>query len=80
MAVKNDLHNVVLFHRKQAGLSREQLAMLAGVGKTVIYDFEKGKQTVRWSTIMAILETLNIQLEWSSPLKTVYEESFSETS
>ena len=43
MAVKKDLHKVALFHRKEAGLSREQLAMLAGVGKTVIYDFEKGK-------------------------------------
>lgn len=79
MAVKNDIHSVVFFHRKQAGLSREELANLAGVGKTVIYDLEKGKKTLRWATIMAILDALNIELDWNSPLKTVYEESFGKT-
>ncbi len=79
MAVKNNLGSLVFFHRKQAGLSRVELATLAGVGKTVIYDLEKGKQTVRWDTIMAILETLNIDLDWNSPLKSLYEKSLSKT-
>ncbi len=40
-------NEIVLFHRKKSGLSRNQLADLAGVGKTVIYDIEKGKETMR---------------------------------
>jgi serine/threonine-protein kinase HipA len=39
------LSEIVLFHRKKSGLTRNQLADLAGVGKTVIYDIEKGKET-----------------------------------
>lgn len=51
MAVKIDMESIatvgriVQFHRKQAGLSRIALADIAGVGKTIVYDIEKGKQT-----------------------------------
>ncbi len=76
MTVKNDLHNLVLFHRKQARLSRKELAELAGVGKTVIYDLEKGKSTVKWSTIKAILKALNIEIKFQSPLMEEYEKSY----
>lgn len=79
MAVKNGIHSIVFFHRKQAGLSREELANLAGVGKTVIYDLEKGKETLRWATVMAILDALNIELAWNSPLRPIYEESLGKT-
>jgi HTH-type transcriptional regulator/antitoxin HipB len=34
------MSEIVGFHRKQSGLTRQQLADLAGVGKTVIYDIE----------------------------------------
>ncbi len=66
---------MVLFHRKQAALSRKDLAELAGVGKTVIYDLEKGKQTVKWSSISAILSALNISISFNSPLIQEYEKS-----
>ena len=33
---------MVFFHRKKSGLSRNELAKIAGVGKTVIYDIEHG--------------------------------------
>ena len=68
MAANNDLHEIVKYHRQQANLSREQLANLAGVGKTVIYDLEKGKKTVKWSTIILILNALNIKIRFESPL------------
>ena len=45
------LNEIVLFHRKKSGLSRNQLADLAGVGKTVIYDIEKGKEAIRFSIL-----------------------------
>ncbi len=75
MSVIYELHNVLLYHRKQAKLSRNELAELAGVGKTVIYDLEKGKKTVKWSTITTILEALNIDIVFQSPLMEEYEKS-----
>jgi len=75
MAVKNELHKIILFHRKEAKLSRKDLAELAGVGKTVVYDLEKGKKTVRWATIKKILDVLNIDIQFQSPLMDDYENS-----
>jgi len=71
---------VIKFHRKAARLSRIQLAELAGVGKTVIYDIEKGKVSVQLDTLAKILKVLNITLVLKSPLmdnltKTVNEKS-----
>jgi HTH-type transcriptional regulator/antitoxin HipB len=42
MVRSQELAEVIRMHRKAARLSRVQLAELAGVGKTVIYDIEKG--------------------------------------
>lgn len=55
-------------HRKAAKLSQIQLAEMAGVGKTVVYDIEKGKETVQLVTLRKILHTLNIKVELISPL------------
>jgi len=76
--VKNALHEIIYYHRKQASLSRNQLAELSGVGKTVIYDLEKGKQTVRWANIIAVLEVLNVTICFESPLMENYEKSHRE--
>ncbi|MCK4413432.1 MAG: helix-turn-helix transcriptional regulator [Candidatus Eisenbacteria sp.] len=62
------LGNAVRSHRKAAGLTQQGLARLAGVGKSVVYDIEKGKATVRLETLMRVLTTLNIDLLWRSPL------------
>ncbi len=78
MTVKYSLQNMILYHRKHAKLSRKDLADLAGVGKTVIYDLEKGKQTVKWSSIMPILNALNIGISFNSPLMQEYEKSLSQ--
>ena len=63
-----DFGKIVRFHRKRAGLSQKELADLAGVGKTVIFDIEKGKETVKLITLMKVLDTLNIRMEFNSPL------------
>ncbi len=55
-------------HRKAARLSRVQLAELAGVGKSVIYDIEKGKESVQLDTLQKILKVLNIKIILTSPL------------
>lgn len=64
----NDLSEVIRFHRKQSGLTQKGLADLAGVGKTVIYDIEKGKETIQLNTIKKILSVLNIKIKFESPL------------
>ena len=68
------MSEIVLFHRKKSGLSRNQLADLAGVGKTVVYDIEKGKETIRFSTLQKVLKALNIKITFSSPLMEVLNE------
>ncbi|MDA3838830.1 MAG: helix-turn-helix domain-containing protein [Candidatus Delongbacteria bacterium] len=77
MTVNKEIHKIILFHRKQAKLSRIELAELADVGKTVIYDLEHGKKTVKWSTTMKVLDALNINIEFNSPLMEEYEKSSS---
>jgi HTH-type transcriptional regulator/antitoxin HipB len=54
-------------HRKAAGLSQAELARLAGVGKTAVFDIEKGKATVRLATLLRVFDTLNLYLELRSP-------------
>jgi len=81
MTVKIDSNNfkhvgrIIHFHRKKAGLSRIDLAMVAGVGKTVIYDIEHGKETVRTKTLLKILNALNITMLLNGPIM----EHFTET-
>lgn len=62
------LATVIREHRKIAGLSQLQLAELAGVGKTVVFDVEKGKETIRLDTLRKILAALNIKVQLTSPL------------
>jgi len=68
MEQSRELSEVIRVHRNAAKLSRVQLAELAGVGKTVIYDIEKGKESVRLDTLRKILRVLNIKLVLTSPL------------
>jgi y4mF family transcriptional regulator len=62
-----ELAEVIKMHRKAAKLSRVHLAELAGVGKTVIYDIEKGKESVQLDTLRKILKVLNIKIVLTSP-------------
>jgi HTH-type transcriptional regulator / antitoxin HipB len=71
----NLISKMVKFHRKKAKLSQLRLADLAGVGKTVIYDIEKGKETIKFQTLKKILDTLNIQMNFSSPIMKEFEEN-----
>jgi HTH-type transcriptional regulator / antitoxin HipB len=66
-----DDFNLGLFikeHRKLAGLTQLELADLAGVGKTTLFDIEKNKETVSWSNLLAILKVLNIDVQFKSPI------------
>ncbi len=62
------LARIVKKHRKAAGLSQMELADLAGVGKTVVFDLEKGKETIQLNTLRKLLKVLNIKVVLSSQL------------
>ncbi len=64
-----DLKNMIRQHRHLSGLSQAALARVAGVGKTVIFDIEHGKETVQFDTLKKVLEALNIKLVLQSPLR-----------
>lgn len=61
------LAGIIRKHRKAAGLSQLQLAEMAGVGKTVVFDIEKGKETIQLNTLRKILTVLNIKVQLDSP-------------
>lgn len=68
MAADCDIPALIRRHRQTARLSRVELGLLAGVGKTAIYDLEHGKLSIRFDTLLKILAALNIGLRFESPL------------
>ncbi|MCK5368680.1 MAG: helix-turn-helix transcriptional regulator [Cyclobacteriaceae bacterium] len=68
MSEPKELAVIIRMHRKAAKLTQLQLAELAGVGKTVVFDIEKGKETVKLITLRKILKVLNIEMQLTSPL------------
>ncbi|MCK4504812.1 MAG: helix-turn-helix transcriptional regulator [Candidatus Aegiribacteria sp.] len=66
------LGELVRFHRNKAGLTQIQLADLAGVGKSTVFDIEKGKSTVQINSLFAVLAAMNIDVEFSGPLSAAF--------
>jgi HTH-type transcriptional regulator/antitoxin HipB len=64
----DDLKSIVRDHRRLSGLSQAELAKLAGVGKTVVFDIEHGKESVQFDTLKKVLTALNIKLTLRSPI------------
>jgi y4mF family transcriptional regulator len=80
MDIEQRLGRIIHFHRKKSGLSQQGLAELAGLGKTVVFDMEKGKLTVRFDSLLKVFEVLNIKIELQSPLMNLYRETLNEAS
>ena len=68
----NEIGDIVRFHRKRSGLSQSELARIAGVGKTAVFDIEKGKNTIQLDTIFKIFRALNVHVDLQSPLMESY--------
>lgn len=66
--------SLVRFHRKRSGLSQAELAQIAGVGKTAVFDIEKGKPTIQLDTLLKVLHILNIRIQFVSPLMELFKE------
>jgi len=75
-----EIGKIIKFHRKSAGLNQKALADLAGVGKTVVFDIEKGKVTIKYNTLLKILDVLNIKIELTGPLMDNYNLTINEKS
>lgn len=67
MITSDEIGKTVNYYRKESGLSQKALAQLAGVGKTVVFDIEKGKETVQINTLLKVLDVLNIQIKLETP-------------
>lgn len=74
MSKNINLAVIIKFHRKKAGLTQKSLADLAGVGKTVIFDLEKGKESVQFDTIRKVLKVLNVNINYESPIINLIKE------
>ena len=57
---------IVHWHRKESGLNQQELADMAGVGTSSVYDIERGKMTVRYATLFKVCTVLNISIEFNS--------------
>lgn len=64
-----EMANMVRYYRKKSKLSQQELARFAGVGKTVVFDIEKGKETVQLNTLLKILDVLNIKMKFDKPFE-----------
>ncbi len=63
-----EIGSMVRIYRRKSGLSQQKLALLAGVGKTVVFDIEKGKLTIQLNSLLNVLEVLNIQIKFKKPI------------
>jgi HTH-type transcriptional regulator / antitoxin HipB len=63
-----NLKEILRQHRRLSGLSQSQLAKIAGVGKTVVFDLEHGKESVHFDTLKKVLGALNIRFVLQSPV------------
>ena len=75
--MQDKLAEIILYHRKQSGLTQQELAQLAGVGKNTVYGLEKGQQNVRLENLLKVLQVLNIELDFKGPLCEAFMEEYS---
>lgn len=71
---------IIRFHRKKARLTQIELANLAGIGKTVVFDVENGKLSIQLTSLLKILHILNIKLDFNGPLIKAFKEQEHEES
>ena len=63
-----DFGRLIRCHRRKSNLTQIQLADLAGVGKTAVFDIEHGKETVQFETFQKVCRVLNISIALDSPI------------
>ena len=66
-----EIGDIIRKYRKLSGLTQKELADLSEVGKTAVFDLEKGKEGVQLKTLLRVLHTLNINLTLVPPFKPI---------
>lgn len=61
------LSEAIKSNRKRAGLSQLELAELAGVGKTLVFNIENGRINVQLENLLKVLNVLNIKIQIEEP-------------
>jgi y4mF family transcriptional regulator len=69
-----EIAKIVHYYRKQSHLTQKQLAELSGIGKTAVFDIEKGKPTIQLDTLLKVLEVLNIKWMFELPFPMEHKE------
>ena len=64
----DEIGALIRCHRKKAGLTQRELADLAGVGKTVVFDIEHGKASVQFDILQKVCDVLSIRIRLESPV------------
>ena len=64
---KNELKTLIRETRRLAGLTQLELATRAGVGKTLVFNLEKGSEKVSLENLFKVLRILNIKIEYKLP-------------
>lgn len=62
-----NLPEIIKSTRKKAGLSQIELAELAGVGKTLVFNIENGQINVHLDNLLKVLKVLNIKIQLEAP-------------
>jgi y4mF family transcriptional regulator len=62
IANAKDMGLIVRSYRKAAGMSQQELADYAGVGRRFISDLENGKSTVAFGLVVNVAAALGIEL------------------
>ncbi len=57
------LGQVIRAERKTQKLTQEELGKFSGTGINFISELERGKSTVRFDKLLAVLETLGLELQ-----------------
>ncbi|MCB0368008.1 MAG: helix-turn-helix transcriptional regulator [Bdellovibrionales bacterium] len=65
---EKNLSKIIRETRKAAKLSQLELAELSGVGKTLIFNLEKGHTQIHFDNLLKVLKVLNIKLQAELPL------------
>lgn len=53
--------------RKALGVTQQDLALTSGTGQRFISDLENGKATCHIGKVLTVLQTLGVQLQFSTP-------------
>ena len=64
----NEIGTVIKTHRKDQGLSQEDLAGISGTGRRFISDLENGKENIQTGKLLQVINALGLTIsignEW----------------